>query len=285
MGWRADNHIHGQFLFSVLEIFGTVSRLIDHHVTRAEIMRQPAQALHGIKDPVAFDGRLLALKCGKRIATDDAVRRAARKLLIILDCRNQFRIIDVAARMRVQHLLVLCQIASRRMSRNQRNHLAELVIGIARLDDAIQRDADWLGRWRLGIRKLALQRRILLIARLETMQIGSRIAFRCQLFENGFRIDTVARQIVETTEAVCDYTSLTRIDGIAQRAGRHANFKFCEFLLALRFSSAIEIVSRDRDCIFIRVEPVFVRTGKESRNILGAVEHFIVGRPHERALT
>ena len=132
--------------------------------------------------------------------------------------------------------------------------------------------------------QFALQGRILLVVRLEAMQIGSRIAFRRQFFENGFRIDAIARQVVETAETVGDHPSLACIDGIAQSACRHADFKLRKFLLALGLGGSVESISRNRDRIFVGIEPVFIGTGKESSDALGAVQHLVIGRPHEAAL-
>ncbi len=101
-----------------------------------------------------------------------------------------------------KHISVLRQIVSRRMAGDQGDNLGKLLTFIAGFDDAIERNTNRLAARRFRIGKGALQCSILRIIGLETVQIGARVGFSCKLFQNSLRIDTCARQIVETAQPV-----------------------------------------------------------------------------------
>ncbi|MNN72781.1 hypothetical protein D3C81_1888450 [compost metagenome] len=120
-------------------------------------MWQPAQTLHRIENTITFDRILFALKCCNRVLADDAIRRAAGKLLIIFDGYRQLWIIDAGIRMGLQHIAMLFEIAGRRMSRNQRHDFAQLIVGVAGADRLIERNSDRFTCWRFGLCQFAFQ--------------------------------------------------------------------------------------------------------------------------------
>ncbi|SPU70790.1 Uncharacterised protein [Brucella neotomae] len=183
-----------------------------------------------------------------------------------------------------KHISVLRQIVSRRMAGDQGDNLGKLLTFIAGFDDAIERNTNRLAARRFRIGKGALQCSILRIIGLETVQIGARVGFSCKLFQNSLRIDTCARQIVETAQPVGNDAPLARVDSIAQGARRHADFKFGQFLLPLIALVRIEIIGRNRYRIFIRVQAILVGTRKEGCQLFRTVQNLVICRPEEGAI-
>gem|GEM_PF-5744045 len=258
--------------------------MVDEDIALAQIVRQPAQLLHGDHELVDLLGVAMAGERPDRRPTDDAIRLQTLFLLEGLDQRDELRrILRRPGIARKNHGVPGLEFI-RSFDLDRSEDVGEFRIALAGLQQSVGRDRQTVASLAVGTQpgKLGSQSLELHIVRIARAQISGDIGAQPQHVEERLEIDRLALEVMVAGDLVRIDPASHRVGDIGEQLCRQGHLEPGEIAGKLVRIGRIGCLRRLRERIVFRREPDISGPCKPIHCLPRPIGDARVGYPDER---